>query len=79
MHRNVSKIDFFGVYILYLTDTPKGIFKVREVEVMEVDKMTLDEIYERVKAECLEECRAKAETEYLLQKSKNEMTNDEER
>ena len=46
---------------------------------MEVDKMTLDEIYERVKAECMEECRAKAETEYLLQKSKNEMTNDEER
>lgn len=46
---------------------------------MEIDKMTLDQIYEWVKAECEEECRAKAETEYLLQKSKNEISNDEER
>ena len=44
-----------------------------------VDAATLDEIFERVKAECIEESRAKAETEYLLQKSNNEKTNDEER
>ena len=46
---------------------------------MEIDKMTLDQIYEWVKAECEEECRAKAETEYLLQKSKYEVSKDEER
>ena len=46
---------------------------------MEISKITLDEIFERLKADCLEECKAKAETEYLLQKSKNELRNDEER
>ena len=46
---------------------------------MEISKKTLDEIYEILKADCLEECRAKAETEYLLQKNKNEISNDEER
>lgn len=46
---------------------------------MEISKITLDEIFERIKADCVEECRAKAETEYLLQKSKNEISNDEER
>ena len=46
---------------------------------MILSEQTLDEIFERVKAECMEECRAKAETEYLLQKSKEEITEDEER
>ena len=46
---------------------------------MEISKMTLDEIFEMLKADCVEECRAKAETEYLLQKSRNEKSNDEER
>ena len=49
------------------------------VKLIEAVENKAKEIHERVKAECLEECRAKAETEYLLQKSKNEMTNDEER
>ncbi len=46
---------------------------------MILSEKTLDEIFERIKADCLEECREKAETEYLLQKSKNEISNDEER
>lgn len=45
---------------------------------MILSEKTLDEIFERVKAECIEECRAKAETEYLLQKSINEINKDEE-
>lgn len=44
-------------------------------------EITLDEIFEMLKADCLdtEERKAKAETEYILQKSKNETKNDEER
>lgn len=49
------------------------------VGAMEISKMTLDEIFEMLKVDCVEECRAKAETEYLLQNSKNEISNDEER
>ena len=42
---------------------------------------TLDEIFEMLGADCpnLEERKAKAETEYLLQKSREEKTEDEER
>lgn len=46
---------------------------------MMLSEKTLDEIFEEMKAECLAECREKAETEYLLQKSKNEVINDEGR
>lgn len=46
---------------------------------MEISKMTLDQICEWVQAKYSEDCRAKAETEYLLQKSKDEQSNDEER
>ena len=44
-------------------------------------ELTLDELFEILTADCLdvEERKAKAETEYLLQKSKNETRNDEER
>lgn len=44
-------------------------------------ELTLDELFEILTADCLdvEERKAKAETEYLLQKSKNEVRNDEER
>ena len=44
-------------------------------------ELTLDELFEILTTDCLDEKerRAKAETEYLLQKSKNEARNDEER
>lgn len=52
-----------------------------EVRQMILCEITLDEIFEMLKADCLdtEERKAKAETEYILQKSKNETRNDEER
>ena len=48
---------------------------------MEIDKMTLEAIFERVKADCanIEESKAKAETEYHLQKCTAEINKDEER
>ncbi len=48
---------------------------------MILSEKTLDEIFEMLGADCpdLEERKAKAETEYLLQKSKEERTEDEER
>lgn len=68
-----SKIDFTSLRLA------KWHIYGKEVEKMGIDELTLDEIFARVKAECIEECRAKAETEYLLQKGKDEITNDEER
>lgn len=54
---------------------------MREVEVMEIDKITLETILERIKADCLdlEESKAKAETEYQLQKCRLDKNKDEER
>jgi len=46
---------------------------------MEIDKVTLDQICEWVQAKYSEDIKAKAETEYLLQKSKYEASKDEER
>lgn len=46
---------------------------------MEIDKMTIDQICEWVQAKYSEDCRAKAETEYLLQKCNDEKSDDEER
>ena len=48
---------------------------------MILSEKTLDEIFEMLGADCpnLEERKAKAETEYLLQKSREEKTEDEER
>ena len=44
-------------------------------------ELTLDELFEILASDCLDEKerKAKAETEYLLQKSKSEARNDEER
>lgn len=52
-----------------------------EVIKMILCELTLDELFEILTTDCLdaEERKAKAETEYLLQKSKNEARNDEER
>ena len=44
-------------------------------------ELTLDELFEILTTDCLDEKerKAKAETEYLLQKSREERTEDEER
>lgn len=57
----------------------KHIYSEREVEVMEIDILTLDEILERIKDDIMDEINAKAETEYQLQKSIAESKTDDER
>lgn len=55
----------------------KDILYSKEVEAMEISKIALDEIFERLKADALEECREKAETEYLLQQCKTDISDEE--
>lgn len=57
----------------------KHIYSEGEVEVMEIDILTLDEILERIKDDIMDEINAKAETEYQLQKSIAESKTDDER